>query len=109
MIDLTINRAVLTICFSLTAPFGAASGVSAADLRPQTVAAFDLYVAETERQREQSLTDATPFLWIDMQPAAERAVRLQQLQAGTFVIERLTTTRNGKTIDVPDGIIHHWL
>src|SRR5688500_9567345 len=105
MLDLTINRAVLTIWFALMA----ASGVSAADLRPQTVAAFDLYVAETERQREQSLTNAAFFLWIDMLPAADQAVRRQQLHAGTFVIERLTTIRNEKKIDVPDGIIHHWL
>jgi hypothetical protein len=106
---MTASRTHLCVCFSLVLAVGAASRASAADLRPQTVAAFDRYVAETERQREVSLTGAAPFLWIETQPAARLTVSLDQLRAGAFVIERMTTTQDGKKIDVPAGIIHHWL
>ncbi len=104
-----IGRAFLTIGISLTLTLAPASRGTAADLRPQTVAAFDRYVAETEQQREASLTAASPFLWVESQPTATQKVGLEQLRAGAFVIERLTTTVDGKQIDVPDGIIHHWL
>jgi hypothetical protein len=104
-----IGRTFLTIGISLTLPLAPASRGTAADLRPQTVAAFDRYVAETEQQREASLTAASPFLWVETQPTATQKVGLEQLRAGAFVIERLTTTVDGKRIEVPDGIIHHWL
>ena len=106
---MTNNRALFTICVSLALAVAPASSGTAADLRPRTVAAFDRYAAETERQREPSLTDNSQFLWIEAQRAADRTVSLEQLRAGAFVIERLTTTADGKTIEVPDGIIHHWL
>jgi hypothetical protein len=105
----TNNRALLTVFFSLALPLVPVSRGTAADLRPQTAAAFDRYVAETERQREPSLTNTSPFLWIETQRAADRTVSLEQVRAGAFVIERLTTTADGKQIEVPDGIIHHWL
>lgn len=82
---------------------------AAADLRTPTAAAFDRYAAETERQREPSLTSASPFLWIEAQQAAGQRVGVAQLRDGAFVIERLTTTAGGKKIEVPDGIVHHWL
>ena len=113
-----ISRAYLTVCVGLALPLVVAfteAGLkartteAAADLRPQTVAAFDRYVAETERQREQSLTNPSPFLWIEAQRPDQR-VSLEQLRAGAFVIERLTTnTSDGKKIEAPDGLIHHWL
>ena len=105
----TINRALLTTFFSLVLPTVSASPTAAADLRPQTVAAFDRYVAETEKQREASLTSTSPFLWVESQPTEGRKVGIEQLRAGAFVIERMQTTHDGRKIDVPDGIIHHWL
>ena len=104
-----ISRAYLTVCVGLALPLVVASRGVAADLRPQTVAAFDRYVAETERQREQSLTNPSPFLWIEAQRPDQR-VSLEPLRGGAFVIERLTTnTSDGKKIEAPDGLIHHWL
>ena len=106
---MTTSKTILATCLSLLMPAVAAPGAAAADLRPQTIAAFDQYVAETEQQRESSLTGGSPFLWIDAQPPTGRTISLQQLRAGALVIERMTTTKNGKKIDVPDGLIHHWL
>ncbi len=72
--------------------------------RPATTAAFERYVAETEAQRA-----ADPrFLWFDGDSASAQALR-EKVRNGQFVIERLETRANGREIDIPDGLAHHWL
>lgn len=76
-----------------------------AELKPQTVAAFDRYARLTEARMDGD----GAFLWIDGLPEAERRARLQTVRNGQLVIERLQTRDAGKEIAVPDGLIHHWL
>jgi len=80
-----------------------AASVTAADLQPQTVAAFDRYVRATEIQMT-----AGPFLRIDGLRGPDRAARLGELEQGAVWIERVITQEGGKPIDVPGGLIHHW-
>ena len=82
-----------------------AAPVAAADLQPRTVAAFDLYV----RVSEALMGKDGPFLRIDGLPEAERRAKLEAIRRGDLFIERLTTRDEGKTIDVPGGLVHHWL
>jgi hypothetical protein len=77
---------------------------AAADLQPRTVAAFDRYVRATEAQMAPE-----PFLRIDGLSNAERPAKLDALSRGEIYIERLSTREAGKQIDVPDGLIHHWV
>jgi hypothetical protein len=86
---------------------GLAAGVPAygADLQPQTVAAFNRYVRATEAR----MAEAKPFLWIDALPETQRRAALDTLRRGEFVIEALETREAGRRIDVPDGLIHHWI
>ena len=77
--------------------------LAAAELQQATVKAFDTYVAAAEAR------SATPFLWLDTRPAAERQRVLANLQNGELVIERLRVRPGGRELDVPDGMIHHWL
>ena len=51
---------------------------------------------------------AEPFLRVDGLPEAQRKAALAALAKGEFVIDSLETTDAGRTIDVPDGLIHHW-
>jgi hypothetical protein len=83
----------------------AAADVSAAELQPRTVAAFDRYVRATEAR----LDSTGPFLWIDSLPAAQRQQRLDELRRTGLVVESLTTREGGREIDVPDGLVHHWV
>jgi hypothetical protein len=76
-----------------------------AELKPKTVAAFDRYAHLTEARMDGD----SAFLWIDGLPEAERHARLQTVRSGQLAIERLQTRDAGKEIDVPDGLIHHWL
>jgi hypothetical protein len=80
------------------------STASAADLQPRTVAAFDRYVRAAEAQMLPQ-----PFLRIDALPDGERRAKLAELSRGEVYIERLSAREAGKSIDVPGGLIHHWL
>lgn len=81
----------------------------AAELKPPTLAAFDRYVRLTETQIQSEVSDLDRFVWLDRQPEPRRSQILDELRQGKLVIERLRTLDNGKEIEVPDGMIHHWL
>jgi hypothetical protein len=98
----TVRRARLSAVIVVLGLFVPAA--AAADLQPRTVAAFDRYVRATEAQ---SVPD--PFLRIDGLSDTERRAKLGALRRGEIYIERLTTREAGKQIDVPDGLIHHWV
>lgn len=80
--------------------------IAAVTLAPRTIEAYERYVAETHRQSDPSLTDPARFLWVD---AEGREKDLGALRTGELVISRLETKIAGKKIDVPDGLIHHWV
>ncbi len=85
-----------------------ATAPSEANLTPATVAAFDRYVTLTEGRMAREISGTSPFLWIDRQ-ADGRGALLERLKRGEVVSARLDT-RDGKAeIDVPDGLIHHWV
>src|SRR4051812_23902959 len=107
--DVRFLASCLALILPVTVVASPAGPASTADLHQRTVNAFDRYAADTEKQSADSLADDKRFLWVDRQPAADRRVRLKQLQTGGFLIERLQTRAGGKDIDVPDGMIHHWL
>ena len=84
-------------------------GVIAAELKPATLAAFDRYVRATEARMATEVNGPAPFLWIDRQPAPARAQIDATLAAGRVVVEHLETREGGKSIDIPDGLVHHWV
>ena len=49
------------------------------------------------------------FLWVERLPEARRAAAHSQLREGGVVIERLETLDEGKRIECPGGMIHHWI
>jgi hypothetical protein len=75
--------------------------LSAAELKPQTVAAFDRYVRLTEARIAAEQQDGQPFLHGTLNLAAHRK--------GELAIHRIETRDNGRDIDIPDGIVHHWI
>ncbi len=75
----------------------------AADLKPETAAAFDRYVKITEDgfAAHQGFED---FLWLDHHPKEKSLVWL-----GQSVITPIKTLDHGQEIEVPDGVLQHWL
>ena len=82
-----------------------ASGVflHAAELKPETAAAFDRYVKLTEETMQARSTPQN-FLWLDQHPKEKTMVWMSQ----SFVIPQ-ETLDHGEKIEVPDGSIQHWL
>jgi len=82
--------------------------LNAETLKPETVAAFDHYVQLSEQRMEKEVRSG-PFLRLDGLPQKDRDAALAQLKNGEVVTERLATVDQGRKIDVPDGLIHHWI
>ena len=81
----------------------AAGSAAAAELTPATAGAFNRYVSAYETQ-----SAAGPFLWIDGGSAAQREAR-DLAQSGGLVMEKIEIRTGGREIEIPDGIVHHWL
>jgi hypothetical protein len=82
----------------------ACASLRAAELKPETAAAFDRYVkvAEEEMDKHKGFQD---FLWLDRQDPKQKSV----VWLGQSTIVPLTTLDHGQEIEVPDGEIQHWL
>ena len=79
------------------------------ELKQQTTEAFDRYVRLTDQQIQAQEANHAPFLWLDALPPERRAAVLADLRGGKVVIERLETLDGGKRVDIPGGMIHHWI
>ena len=78
-----------------------ASFARAAELKPETVRAFEQYIHETEARLEKRLLPGGTFLWVD-----EDARRAGQVRQGQLAIEN----RGGQgPIAVTGGLIHDWM
>ncbi len=86
---------------ALLALGAALSAARAAELRPETVQAFEKYIRETEARLDLRLRPGNRFLWTDEDPN-----RLARLRHGQLAVEN----RGGQdTIAVPGGLIHDWM
>jgi len=83
--------------------------VRAADLRPDTLDAFNRYARVTESRMDGELHGKVAFLWVDRLPDADRLEAYARLKRGDTVVSRLVTRDAGREIDTPRGLIHHWV
>ncbi len=100
-LDLALRIVVLATASTL--------GVPAADLRSETIAAFDRYVVLTEHRMAAERDGRAPFLWLDRQSEADRASANRLLRDGQVVSARLETRDGARAVDAPHGLIHHWV
>jgi hypothetical protein len=78
----------------------------AEQLRPETTAAFQLYVEGSEARMSDELKRGT-FLYIDGLPDNERAAAYRRLLSGEIAARAVGA--GGRTpVSVPGGLIHHW-
>jgi hypothetical protein len=80
----------------------------AAELKQETVEAFDRYIRATDARIDAELRPGGPFLWVDSLPQPRRQRLYDLLQRGQLEIRQEKTEEEGKPIEVPDGLIHHW-
>jgi hypothetical protein len=87
----------------------ATTSVVAAELKPEAVAAFERYASAAEAAIAADIEDPNRFLRIlHADPAARQTVE-EELRTGQVAVARLQTTEHGKRIEIPDGLVHHWL
>ena len=87
----------------------AGAQVEAADLRSDTLDAFNRYTRVTESRMDGELQGQSAFLWVDRLPAPDRADAYRRLQRGDTLVNRLATRENGRDLEAPHGLIHHWI
>ena len=86
---------------------GATVAVAGAELRPATLQTFERYVRLTEARIDSERGDR--FLWLDRLRGNRHAEITAQVARGEVVVEKLETTDNGRPIDIPSGMVHHWV
>lgn len=97
-------RASLSVVFIVMGVDGVA-----AELRPETVQAWNDYVALTEARIDAELASDAGFRVMDFMDSGERAECQERVRSGEVcVLKRETLDGEGKSIPVPDGMIHHW-
>lgn len=84
-----------------------AQTVRGAELKKETAAAFDRYVAASEQRIAADLQNG-PFLFIDAWPEERRNAAYAQLRQGAVLVEPVNTLEEGHPVEVPHGLIHDW-
>src|SRR5271156_2618312 len=69
-----------------------------AELKPETKAAYQKYIAALDIEMAAQNRSASGFLWIDRDAGRQQAVR-----EGDIVTQQV------KTLPIPDGMIQHWI
>lgn len=97
------------LALSLCGFLSAAPPAHGAELKQTTLEAFGRYVRASEGGENIALATGKPFLWVERLPEPQRAEALAKLHRGEVVIEKLEILDGGKHIEIPDGLIHHWI
>jgi hypothetical protein len=100
-------RLVCNFVFLLAASLVAA----AVQPKPEALQAWRRYIELTEAriERQQQQHDPANFLFVAGHSPAQVAGLESRLKHGEVVIEKLKTTDDGKTIEPPGALIHHWV
>jgi len=81
--------------------------VAAATLTPAAIAGWGTYVAATERRIGRELAAGDRFLALDF--AARASANRRALLGGAVLVDQVESTDDqGRAIDVPSALVHHW-
>lgn len=100
-----MGRANWLIALAVTAGIA----VPVVQLPPKTLSAYERYVALTEQRIAAEEAGNGPLLWLDRLPERDRIKIVDRLRRGETVVERLQTRDAGRELDIPDGLVHHWV
>lgn len=106
MTHLRSKRAVLIVACAIANLL--ARPARGAQLREDTLAAFDRYVAATEAQMDEDLRSGH-FLLLDRWPPSRGEDVKEQLRSGALYVRQIHTLEGGVAIRVPHGLIHDWV
>jgi hypothetical protein len=85
-----------------------AASARAAELKPNTLKAWNASVEAAEQRIAGELSSKDGFLLLDFQGKVRAAQERKEVLAGKIPIKKLANESNGKVIKVPDGTLQHW-
>jgi len=96
---------------SMLGVLGLLTPMAAADvkLEQKTIEAYNLYVRTNQERLQAELTSAKFFLWMDSQSETQRREIEKELREGQVFVQHIRLDQNGKKIEIPDGLVHHWV
>ncbi len=101
-----VRDSLLVSCLA----FVLATPALAADLKPETLNAFNHYVSLTEARIQKQVSDPKVFLYVNGLPEPQHDQALATLnQGGIYMTAMTTLSVSDKRITIPDGLVHHWL
>jgi hypothetical protein len=104
-----LNSALKTVLLAAAIAVLSVACLTAAELQPSTLKAWNAYVKVTEQRIARELRSAGGFLVLDFQQAAQAALERRAILAGEISVKKMQTVDPaGEKIPVPDGMIHHW-
>jgi len=101
------NRAFLRVFAVILLAAAVPVAAAAARLQPETIEAWDAYIANTEDRIEREVQSESGFLIQDF-CAKPQETRRKILEGGVVVAPMETIDGEGNGIPIPDGRIHHW-
>ena len=107
----SLSGLVRVLLFAVVGVYAIGSpDLSAAQLKPKTLKAFNEYVAVAEARMKRDESHPNDFLYIESLPKPEYEAAMAELKQGDVYIQPVRMVdAKGKSIDVPDGMIHHWV
>lgn len=101
--------AVATIVLAAAYPLFPSSRVHGAELKPETLLAWDKYVRLTEERIVNELASEKRFLGHEFGRMHEARVTWQRVRSGQVTVARMKTgDARGQSVKIPGGMIHHW-
>src|SRR5436305_1848639 len=85
-----------------------AGQAAAAEPKLAALEAWNRYIALTESRIADQQRDLPNFLYPQAESAEQGAAFEAKLKSGEVVVEKLKTTDDGKSIETPGALIHHW-
>jgi hypothetical protein len=103
-----INAGFIAITLTIAPAFAAATS-GAAELKPETIQAFNEYIQRSEARMAARQPGDNSFLWMDALPPQGRAKEYADLKQGQLVVQRSEEGDSSIGIAVAgDGLIHDW-
>lgn len=107
----SISGVVWVVLFAAVGlPAMGQSEVLAATLKPKTLKAFNDYVAVAEARMNREDRNPNDFLYIETVPKPQYDSIMAALKRGEVYVQPVRMQdAEGDPIDIPDGMIHHWV
>ena len=102
---------VLLLAFLVIELLGAqVPDVISAELKPETLEAFNQYIRATEARVDKEVAHPDAFLYVEGLPQERREEVVAALKGGEIFMEELKgPDASGREPRIPAGLIHHWI